>query len=93
MTETATLTLLNGQMEDFERVLAVISAYLDEARHCQSYLLTRSLDGRQSYVLNSVWDAETYRVIAWHHFSDLLAQAGIVVHIGLVGQSEQQKTA
>ena len=93
MTETATITLVSGQPEQFAQALALVTAYLDDARHCHNYLLTPSLAGNNSYIISSVWDAPAHRAAAWYYFSDLFADANVVIHVTLESEMQQASVA
>ena len=93
MTETATITLISGQPQQFAQALARVTAYLDDARHCHNYLLTRSLDGNASYIMSSSWEDQPHRAAAWYYFSDIFAAANVVIHVTLEAELAHQPIA
>lgn len=98
MKEIATITVIQGEKTEFERVLHNIVAYLDGAQHCTQYVLTRgispeethSMPNRHSSILNCEWDSREYRVLAWNYFSRLFAMAELEIHVALVEQSAEK---
>lgn len=93
MKETAIITLQSGSQEDLEKALVVMVKYLERSQHCQRFVLTSTLDENNQALLQSEWNDTAQRALAWYYFSNVLAGAGVVVHIALEGRAAQQKSA
>lgn len=93
MTETATITLITGQPDQFEQAIAAFDAYLTDAPSCQSHLVTKSLESDQRYLLSIDWNDQTYRAVAWYYCGEIFGAAEVVIHVDLATHREAQTIA
>jgi hypothetical protein len=93
MKETAIITLQYGSQDNLEKALAMVATYLEQSAYCQQFALVSTLSENGQAILRIEWRDASHRALAWYYFSNVLADAGVVVHIALEGQAAQRKIA